>query len=294
MPGSVLALVFTDTYQRGTGQLLAVGTSSRYDRVSSDTMLDWGFDSRGPMSVTVYSSSTADAHLILFGPRRNTSAPAYTDRFIQITNRKNSDSELDVGSFMPIRSDMGVVSSMLLVAANRRAEVRQSFKDLFFQKCRDIIEDSLTHGAEFFTDPILTWEPWPSGIPYLDPNTCYLKVHQELSISLHCWPHYSASITYYIHLYLDRSDLLRGYVAYGDYWIEGGVKHDDIEDNLVPEMRSCATTLNSELVTQLNNAFGGAQYSDIYFLPGDQVSPPQTGVTTGRTIADVTIVLEKK
>lgn len=215
--------------------------------------------------------------------------PDYTGSFMQITNRRNSGSVLDVDRFSTYGFN-NKPTNMLVVAPNRGTEVRLSFRDLFLERWRDVIDAQLSGGARRDGDPTLTWEMWPSGISYLDPNRCYLKIHQDLDIELHCWPDYKASITYHIYLYLDGSGRLRGYVARWAYWIEGGVKADDIEDQLAPAVISGMSTLNDELATQLA-AYDAFSFSDLFYLPGDQITRPPTGVITGQTISDVTIVV---
>ncbi len=290
MPLSVIASVFTGNNQTGTGQLLGVGTTPRYNRIPSSSMLSMNIH-RALSSATVYSSSTADATVILFAPMVPfLSTPDYTGLFMQLANRRNAGSELDVDRF----SDHGfnnLATSALVVAPNRAFEVRLSFRDLFLERWKDVIDAELTSGAKRHGDPLLTWEMWPSGISHLDSNRCYLKVHQRLDIELHCWPDYEASITYHIYLYLDGSNHLRGNVARWAYWIEGGAKADDIEDELRPAVISGMDTLNTELTNQLGD-YSSLSFSDLYYLPGNQLSRAPTGVMTGFTASDVTIVVE--
>lgn len=289
MPISVLSAVYTGTYQSGSGQLLGVGSTHRYNRISSSEMLNLGIH-RTLSSATLYSSSSADATLILFAPFIPfLSMTDYNGLFMQITNRRNSGSELDVNRFSTYGFN-NLATSSLVVAPNRGLEVRLSFRDLFLQRWRDVIDAQLTGGARRDGDPILTWEMWPTSVSYLDSNRIYLKIHQSLDIVLHCWPDYRASITYHIYLYLNGSGHIRGHVARWAYWIEGGAKADDIEDRLAPAVIAGMDTINAELASQLA-AYEAFRFSDLYYLPGDQVSRPSTGVMTGFTTSDVTIVV---
>lgn len=289
MPLSVLSAVYTGNNQSGSGTLFGVGATPRYNRISSALLSDMGFR-RNLSSATMYSSSSADATLILFGsPTSFFSFPDYQGLFMQITNRRSSGSELDVNRF----SDHGFnnrAENALVVAPNRGSELRLSFRDMFLDRWNDVLAAQLSDPAHADGAPVLTWEMWPSGISYLDSNLRYLKVHQNLDIRLHCWPDYDASMTYHIYLYLDGGGHLRGYVARWAYWIEGGAKADDIEDQLRPAVIAGATTLTNELSNQLN-AFSAFSFTDLFYLPGNQTSRPPTGVMTGSTFDDVTIVV---
>lgn len=289
MPLSVLSAVYTGNNQSGSGTLFGVGATPRYNRISSALLSDMGFR-RNLSSATVYSSSSADATLILFGsPASFFSFPDYQGLFMQITNRRSSGSELDVNRFSD-HSFNNRAENALVVAPNRGSELRLSFRDMFLDRWNDVLSAQLSDPAHADGAPVLTWEMWPSGISYLDSNLRYLKVHQNLDIRLHCWPDYDATMTYHIYLYLDGGGHLRGYVARWAYWIEGGAKADDIEDQLRPAVIAGATTLTNELSNQLN-AFSAFSFTDLFYLPGNQTSRPPTGVITGSTFDDVTIVV---
>ena len=67
MPLSVLSSVFTGNDQSGTSQVFGLGTTPRYNQISSNEMLNMGIYQTLSSSI-LYSSSSADATLILFGP----------------------------------------------------------------------------------------------------------------------------------------------------------------------------------------------------------------------------------
>ena len=183
MPISVLSSVYTGNNQSGSGQLLGLGTTHRYNQIASDEMLSMGIH-QNLSSATIYSSSSADATLILFAPIISfLPMPDYTGRFMQITNRKNTGTELDINRF----ADHGfnnLATSALVVAPYRGFEVRLSFRDLFLERWKTVIDGQLSGGAKRDGDPILTWEMWPTGISYLNSNSMYLKVHQNLDIEI--------------------------------------------------------------------------------------------------------------
>lgn len=289
MPITVLSIVYTGNDQSGTGEILGVGSTPRYDQVPASEMLSLGIH-QNLSSATIYASSVADATLIFFAPIVPfLPSSDYNGRFMQITNRRNAGSELDINRFSTYAFN-NLATSALVVAPNKGSEYRLSFRDMFLPTWRTAIDAELSGGARRDGDPTLTWEMWPTGISHLDSGRMYLKIHQPLDIVLHCWPDYEASITYHVYLYLDGSGRLRGNVARWAYWIEGGAKADDIEDRLAPAVLSGMDTLNTELNDQLN-ALSGFTFTDLFYLPGDQVTRPPTGVLTGFTTDDVTIVV---
>jgi hypothetical protein len=181
-----------------------------------------------------------------------------------------------------------LTDSLLLVKTNRGSETRLSFRDLFLSRWKTTIDSKLSGGAKRSGEPILTWEMFPEGISYLDPQRIYLKVHQELDIEIDWWPDYEASITYHLFLYLSGGRL-RGTVARWAYWIEGGAKADDIEDKLAPAVIAGMDDLNAQLSASLGAI--PITFTDLYYLPGRQLSAAPTGTLTGWTTDDVTIVL---
>ena len=290
MSVSVLAGVFSGANQTGTARFYGVGNAERYRRARKTDLSSAGLVS-AISSATAYSSSTARTTLLLFGlpgfPSFVT-LPDFNGKFLQITNAK-SGSELDANLSSHLFDN--TTTSLLLVATSRKNETRVSFRDIFLAKWKTIIDGKLAGGAKRDGDPVLTWEMFPQGVSYLDSNRMYLKIHQKLDIEIDWWPDYEASITYHIFLYLDGLKHLKGYVARWAYWIEGGAKADDIEDKLRPAVISGMDTLNAELGKQLN-LLSSFAFSDLYYLPGRQLSLPGTGVLTGWTWEDVTIVLQ--
>lgn len=288
---SFLAGVFTGNSQSGSGTIVGLGSTPRYNKYPNSTMLSMGIH-KNLSSATVYKSSKCDATVILFGsPFSFISFPDYQGSFMQITNKKNASSELDVNQFSTYGFN-NIATSMLMAGVNRNGiEIRLSYRDIFLDQWKTMLDNELS-GSEAKRDgnPTLTWEMWPSGISYLNSSLMYLKVHQKLRIELHCWPDYDASITYHIHLYLDSGGHLKGYTARWAYWVEGGAKASEIADALEPKVISGMSTLNTQLTNQLST-YSAFSFKDLYYLPGNQVSAPPTGVITGWTTDDVTIVL---
>lgn len=285
MPLSMLSIVYTGSNQTGTGRVFGLGTSHRYNAIDNGEMKSFGIY-RNLSSATVYASSSCDATLILFGfpfalPWN------YTGNFLQITNQRGAASALST-NFPALLNNSA--SSMLLVAPNRGSEIRLSFRDLFLNQWNTTLDAQLRGSeAERSGDPTLTWEMFPTGISYLDSGRRYLKIHQKLKVVLDWWPDYDASITYHIYLYLDGGGRLRGHVARWAYWVESGIKSGAIGSELEPQVIRGMDTLNSQLANQLNGI--SFSFSDLYYLPGRQLSRAITGILTGSTWADTTIVL---
>jgi hypothetical protein len=286
---SVLASIFDGANQSGTARLYGVSKSQRYHRIPGSELSGYNLY-RKISSTTEYSSSVAHCSLILFGfSFPLVTFPDYQGEFVQLTNAgsgKELDSNLSSSNFD------NVATSALLVAEARGPEFRLSFRDLFLSKWNTMLDSQLAGTqASREGDPVLTWEMFPAGVSYLDPNSMYLKIYQKLHISIDWWPDYDASLTYHIFLYLDSAKHLKGYVARWAYWVEGGVKSGQIADKLKPKVIAGMDTLNAQLNTQLA-LVGGFTFKDLYYLPGKQTAAAGTGVTKGATWQDVTIVLE--
>lgn len=258
-----LASLFQHINSGGTLRLYGLGATTRYNHVDSLTLLGDGLF-RQFSSATVHDPSTA-VSLILFDPPFNLPGLEYQGRFLQLTNL---DGRGDLKVNLTDHGFNDETASLLFVNRNRGTEVKLSFRDIFLDKWKTVIDGELSGGAKRNGDPTLTWEMFPS-MSHLDPNLTYLKIHQRLRIEIDWWPDYDASITYHIHLFLGGDKKLRGFVARWAYWIEGGVKADDIEERLRPAVISGGDTLNAELTTQLA-AFSSFSFSDLYYLPGRQ------------------------
>ena len=290
---AALSAVFTNSNQSGTARLFGVGASERTRRVPRSSMQTFGIYAN-LSSATVYSTSRSDGTLILFKPLFGLfDLGDYAGEFMQITNRSGSGSALDVDAFSA-HAFNDQPRSMLFVAARKETdEFRISFRDIFLNRWKQVIDGELSGSeARRSGDPTLTWELWPTGVSHLSSSSQYLKVHQRLRIEIDWWPDYDASITYHIRLYLSGSGRLQAYVARWAYWVEGGVKSGSIADKLEPKVKDGMSTLNAELSDQLN-LLSGFSFEDLYYLPGNQTSREPTGVRTGSTFDDVTIVLDR-
>lgn len=286
-----LSSVYKNTNQTGASRLYGVSRSSRYNRASKSTLNSAGF-SNNISSARVNDSTRADGHLILFGsPFSFISFPNYDGLFAQITNRKNSGIDFDVDQ-LSAHGFNNTTTNLLLVAANKGGfEVRLSFRDMFLQKWKDEIDPLLGGDASRKGNPTLTWTMFPQGISYLNSSRRYLKIHQKLNINVPWWPDYDATITYHLYLYLSGSGRLRGHVARWAYWVEGGIKSGQIADKLEPKVISGMGKLNDRFSDELDS-FSSISFKDLYYLPGRQTTPKPTGVFTGWTTDDVTIVAE--
>lgn len=290
---SALATVFTNANQGGTARLYGVGRTERVRRAPKSTMQSNGIY-RNLSSATVFSTSRSDGTLILFKPLYGFfDLGNYNGEYLQITNRQSSGSALDLDRFSTVGFNDQPRSMMLVAARKDTDEIRVSFRDIFLSKWKQVIDAELSGSqASRKGDPTLTWELWPTGISHLNSNHMYLKIHQRLDIEIDWWPDYEASITYHIRLYLNGAGKVKGYVQRWAYWVESGVKSGAIGDRLRPKVISGMSTLDSELDQQLA-LLGGFTFEDLYYLPGNQTSRAGTGVRTGTTFDDVTIVLDR-
>jgi hypothetical protein len=280
-----LAGIYTDFNQAGTARFLGVGHSARYALLRGSTLSAHGLN-KSISSARVFGSSACDPTLLLFGsPFSFFDFGDFSGQFHQITNTGSTEDNVNLTGALN-----NWATSCLLVARNRPTEFRVSFRDIFLDKWKEVIDGELSGGAKRDGDPSLTWEMFPTSVSYLDSDKFYLRIHQKLDIEIDWWPDYEASITYHVRLYPTGGNI-RGYVARWAYWIEGGVKADDIEEKLAPAVVAGMDKLNEELGNQLS-ALDFLNVQDVYFLPGRQLGNPVDGQLTGTTWSDVTIVLD--
>jgi hypothetical protein len=284
---SVLSSVWTGHQETGDVRLYGVGTHERYRIARRSDLHDIGF-AGNISSVTAFGSPGAETTMILFANISGlTDYPSFTGIFEQVTNPKGADESLTVDL-----SHDNATASLLLVAARRKPEVRISFRDRFLDTWTSMLDDHLSGSpAHRKGDPTLTWKMFPRNVEHLHEERMYLVIHQDLDIELDGWADYVAWIQYYIHLRVNASGNLRAKVHRWEYWVESGVKADDIGDALEPKVDAGADTLNSELASALS-AFDGTGFEGLYFLPGRQLGKTTPAHLEGTTWDDVTIVLE--
>lgn len=290
---STLAILHSGNNQNGYARLFGLARDERYRVVRSDSLMSYGLH-RNIGSATIFSSNTADANVILFSPDGLRSG--FYGNWLQLTNRKGSGNELEVDS-MYLSGVGKETTDLLFVSTSKGPEYRFSFRDMFLDKWINIVDslgDSLKggHKVKRDGDPFLSWVMWPQNTSYLDPNRRYLVIHQNLKIDVNNWPwDYDASITYHIYLYLDNNGSIRGHIARWAYWVDQGTLGGVIKDQLGLATRSGMETLNEELTKQFA-LFSGFKFNDLYYLPGNQIDRPPTGIMFGNGVHDVTIVVE--
>lgn len=284
---AVVSTVYQHINRGGTSLTYCAGAPARYHRVPETELAGASLDKQ-LSSARLVSTPDTDTTLMLFGwPFFFFSLGDYNGPFIQLTNVKSSG-DLDVNF-----TDHGfndAASSILLAATNRGGEFRLSFRDQFLNTWNSTIDAKLGSDANRKGDPVLTWEMFPASVSYLDASSMYLKVAQQLNINVPAWPDYDASITYHIFLYVDSARHVRGYVARWAYWVEGGIKSGQIADRLKPKVISGMDDVNAKLGEKLD-ALSAFTVKDLYYLPGRQLAPAGTGVISGNTWEDVTIVV---
>jgi hypothetical protein len=291
MPISAVASVYEHVNQQGISRYYVVSGEAGYDLATRSSLQAAGLD-QAISSVVAYSSTSADTNLILFSwPWAGIRLSDFNGLYLQVTNARSGR---ELVQNLPELGFNDQATALLLLATNRTAQpelARYSFRDLFQEQWNQTLDAELAGSqARRDGDPVLTWELFPRGDPALDPNSMYLMIGQALRIVLDWWPDYYAWISYHLRLYLDEAHHLQGYVARWGYWVEDGVKREAIEAQLRPKVEAGAETLNARLAEALAPTAGFA-FSDLYFLPGRQLRPAPTGVLTGVTSDDVTIVL---
>ena len=291
MSVSGMAQLFAGANQSGINIVEVTGATQRYELTRASELFNNGLWKQ-LSSASVFVPPLGATSLICFGfPFAPPGFfPDFAGQFVQFTNLAGSpvlNKNLSASAFD------NQTESALLVKQARAFEVRLSFRSLFLKQWKTVIDAQLSGTqASRDGDPILTWEMFPKGISGLDPLLRYLKITQGLDIAIDGWWDYKASLTYWILLSLDSGGTLQGFVARQSFWVESGIKHDGIVAALAPQVSAGAGVLNIELASALTKATGGFTFTDLYYMPGNQTAAPATGVFTGFTTQDVTIVLQ--
>ena len=279
-----LSSVYEHINRGGLVRLLGLSKDARYRAFRETDLANLGIDAN-LSSVEVFKADVGFSNVLLFsniwpfigdfsGNFRQVIDPnAASPTFVNLTDSGFNDA----------------TRSIMLVSTSRGPEFRISFRDAFLDTWNTTLDEQLGSQAERKGDPVMTWEPFPQGISYLDSNQIYLKIHQPLNIVIDWWPDYDASITYHLFLYLDGGGKVRGYVARWAYWVEGGIKSGKIAEKLEPKVKAGMGTINAKLAERLNPL---PAVKGLYFLPGFQRSLPSGPVFSGSTFDDVTIVVE--
>ncbi|HKO58065.1 MAG TPA: hypothetical protein VJ276_19515 [Thermoanaerobaculia bacterium] len=285
-----MAQLFAGANQTGVNIVEVTGASQRYEKTRASELISNGLW-RQISSTSVFVPPAGATSLICFGfPFAPGLLPDFTGQFVQFTNLAGSpvlNRNLSSSAFD------NQTESALLVKQARAFEVRLSFRALFLTQWRTVIDAQLSGTqASRDGDPILTWEMFPAAISGLDPLLKYLKITQGLDIAIDGWWDYKASLTYWLLLSLDSGGTLQGFVARQSFWVESGIKHNGIVAALAPQVSAGAGVLNIQLASALSAATAGFTFTDLYYMPGNQTGAPATGVITGFTTQDVTIVLQ--
>lgn len=286
-----LSLVFADPELKGRTVFYGLENDQRYYHENSVNLMNRGIYKQ-ISSAMLFGSLGCYAGLIFFDNMHFGILPAgeYNGSFIQITNPLSSGSFVNVNKLADYKFD-DKTASLIGMKSYSHIPVRLSFRDLFYEKWIETIDRELGSDAERRGEPLMTWEMWPQGVPGLNSQQCYLKIHQPITILVPCWWDYKASITYHIYLFLDANGSLRGRCARWAYWIEGGVKHGQIESRLAPKVINGAAKLTERIGEELEE-ISALKFADIYYLPGRQLAFPSPQIITGNTLDDVTLVLE--
>lgn len=280
---SVTGSVYQHVNFAGKSKIYFLDNNWRYYRVFPGNLQSIGLHD-AISSAKLFSDNNNNSLLICFQHR-------FQGRYLMICNQKGSGVVETVNSFVPLNNMNDVTSSVLLVRTKLGNEIRLSAKDLIQPKFVQMLDGKLS-GTQVSRvgDPIITWDMWPVGQDYLSQDKKYIKIQQNLHISIDWWPDYEASMTYHIYLYLDNKKL-KGYAARWWLWVEGGVKSDDIWDALAPKVKAGMDDINKTIQDSLV-AVGALNFKYLYYLPGKQDGAEANGVKTGHTDDDVTIVLQ--
>jgi hypothetical protein len=276
-----LGTLFAGDNKTGASRFVGVGHADRYNPVTAGELTGSGLYAN-IHSADLFTTAEADGNLVFL---KNDD---FSGAFAQA-----SDAASVGDAWWHISGHIG---SVISVAGNRKGkhETRLSFHDQFLSQWTTFLDSALAGSrASRQGEPTLTWEMFPATISYLNPDHTYLKIYQPLHISMP-WPFsdYAASMTYHIQLFVDGSHHLRAWGARWAYWVESGIKAGHIGDSLEPQVRDGLTTLVNQVNAKISVLDALGSMSDVYYLPGKQLTRIGTGFITGNTNDDVTIVVE--
>ncbi|MFX0043742.1 MAG: hypothetical protein ACFE8L_12595 [Candidatus Hodarchaeota archaeon] len=289
MPATTLSAVYQHAHLGGRKcEYCALG-HERYHIVRRTDLMNVNLYKK-ISSAKLWESLTGQPRLILFYTSEMFWVSDFNGSYLQITNPFDSGYDVEVDHLSHYNFN-DLTTSLFLVNTNtvNQLDYRLSLRDLFLDRWKEGIDEILGNKAKRVGDPILTWEMWPIGISYLDPNRCYIKVYQYLEIEVPDWFNYDASIKYHIYLYLDNSGRIRGYAARWAYWVESGIFSGKIARELEPKVISGMDKINEVLSTTLEE-YSGYSLCDLYYLPGRQLDYIPSQVRQGSTHDDITIV----
>lgn len=292
MPFDTMGQLFHGPSLTGKGCSFGLDHGSRYLRFDRRQMMDQDLYAT-VSSAVVYGSYVANPTLILFMIPKGWPQwkQVFRGPFVQISNRKNSGRQYAINHLGAYNKHS---SSMLFIPTRRKEEYRVSVRDMALAEWNAVIDDMLKDSGSYREgDPWITWRMWPQRQQYLDPDRCYVSIHQDLHIAVPYWADYKASVAYDIYLYLERG-YPQGWVTRWYIWVEAGPKAEKIGNRLRPKVIRGGRSLNERLAYKIHD-LPPIGFGDLYFLPGHQVYAPRTGtIVSDIGVRDVTVVLEHK
>lgn len=267
MPLSAVAQLYADENLGGTQTFHGLGHNERYRRVPLSALQEAGKPG-GVRSALLHPTDDCDALLVLFGSTLFGGVSAvghrFTGQFQQIGLPKGASDTAQMDYANPEGA-----ASALLIATNRDSmEARLSLRRQLLNQWVSTIDAKLD-GSRAVRDgePIITWDPFPQD--YLNPDTVYVRIRQNLKIEFSWWRDYEAWMQYHLRFFIDQEGTLHASVARWEYWVRGGTKSSSIAEELEPKVIEGMSTINAQLKEEIG-AFSSFSFSDVYYLPGDQ------------------------
>lgn len=277
---SLLALttLFSGPSETGASMLFGLGAGNRYNNLTHDRLNAQGLLDSVASGTMICTS--ADLNLILF---ENSD---YTGRFYQLSKSAGGQATF---------WHTGPAQSALLIASNNQgtSEHRLSFVNTFRTEWDSIVDQQL-EGTSVTRDvePLLTWRMFPVGDQWLSEGQVYLRIHQPLHVHLPWyWPDYQGWMDYHIVLFVDGDGHLRAWVADWECNVDSGAKHDKILNQLAPQVSAGMQPLQDRVNAQLTATDALGPFTDVYYLPDEQITPIENAGFGGDTGTDITIVV---
>jgi hypothetical protein len=265
-----------------TAQSFCVSSLNRYRPVRGAELVDQGFFKQ-ISSVSVHSiSQEASLYLVTWHPMVGW-LPNFDGEFLELT-----DANVGTGVSFDLETYAfdNYASSLLLVRRDPTVvEYRVSWKALFSDSAKALLEQTFGAIAHLDGDPIMTWAMFPLQAG-LDQTKIYLVVHQCLTHGHWYGVRDSGGVTYYFLLTIDPQGHLRGQVVHHSVWATDA----GLRAKLDAAAAGSYASFTSSLQQKLNSDVPG-QIKEFYYLPGNQPVPATTGAKIGKTYSDTTIVV---
>jgi hypothetical protein len=299
--------LYTGPKQTGSSYVTGLAVGERYGLVTNLELAPPGLTSS--LESGHMATGNSNLSLVLFNDYSFVPGPTgeysfiFMGGFCQLSLSSNERGTFSVNPEAWNPGGVRGADSALIISSNQAGttETRISFVETFQSQWNSLLGQAL-QGTPITQagPPVLTWCMFP-GTPgavlpmpsptTLSPDQIYLQIWQEVLINMPWyWSNYHAQVFYFIQPYVNDGRLW----VYGASWwitVDPGAKSGLIYNLMAPQVANGLSVLENKLNSALA-ATSSLNPTDVYLLPGKQLTPLGTGPAfVGNTADDVTIVI---